>query len=69
MADWEPAATGPTIAAQVAATFLPGATVLLYDSDITSTPGSWRATLESLPLLAADWQARGLEVGPLHEHF
>ncbi|HET9731779.1 MAG TPA: polysaccharide deacetylase family protein [Acidimicrobiales bacterium] len=67
--DWKEHATGPSVAANVRRTFVPGATVLLHDSDITSTPGSWKATLESLPLLAGDWHGRGLEVGPLAEHF
>ena len=67
--DWKAEATGRTIAADVRRTYVPGATVLLHDSDVTSTPGSWKATLEALPLLAGDWHGRGLEVGPLAEHF
>lgn len=67
--DWKPEATGPSVADHVRRTFVPGATVLLHDSDITSTPGSWRATLDALPLLAGDWHAAGLEVGPLADHF
>ncbi len=67
--DWRAGATGTTVAGNVERTFVPGATVLLHDSDVTSTPGSWRATIDSLPLLAASWRDRGLEVGPLAEHF
>ncbi|HET9076819.1 MAG TPA: polysaccharide deacetylase family protein [Acidimicrobiales bacterium] len=67
--DWRGDATGTTVAANVARTFVPGATVLLHDSDVTSTPDSWKATIDSLPRLAADWKRRGLAVGPLGEHF
>lgn len=67
--DWRPDATGATVAANVARTFVPGATVLLHDSDVTSSPGSWQATLDSLPDLAGRWRESGLEVGPLGEHF
>ncbi|MDQ1412366.1 MAG: hypothetical protein QOE07_954, partial [Acidimicrobiaceae bacterium] len=46
----------------------PGATVLLHDSDCTSAPDSWRATLGSLAPMAELFADRGLEVGPLAEH-
>jgi peptidoglycan/xylan/chitin deacetylase (PgdA/CDA1 family) len=67
--DWRPDATGPSVADHVRRTYFPGATVLLHDSDVTSAPGSWKATLDAIPLLAGDWHGRGLEVGPLAEHF
>jgi peptidoglycan/xylan/chitin deacetylase (PgdA/CDA1 family) len=67
--DWQSGATGPSVAANVARTFVDGATVLLHDSDVTSAPGSWRATVDALPLLAGSWHDRGIEVGPLGEHF
>jgi peptidoglycan/xylan/chitin deacetylase (PgdA/CDA1 family) len=67
--DWKADATGETIAANCRRTFVTGATVLLHDSDVTSTPGSWKATLASLPVLADEWTARGLAVGPLRDHF
>jgi peptidoglycan/xylan/chitin deacetylase (PgdA/CDA1 family) len=67
--DWRADATGPDVAAQVERTYVPGATVLLHDSDVTSTPGSWKATVDSLPILAGSWRLRGLQVGPLGEHF
>jgi peptidoglycan/xylan/chitin deacetylase (PgdA/CDA1 family) len=67
--DWRPEATGATVAANVERTFVPGATVLLHDSDLTSAPQSWKATVDALPLLAGQWHGRGLEVGPLSEHF
>jgi peptidoglycan/xylan/chitin deacetylase (PgdA/CDA1 family) len=66
--DWREAATPESIVDDVAATLVPGATVLLHDSDCTSAPGSWKNTLAALPVLAERWQAGGLEVGPLGEH-
>lgn len=67
--DWQRGATAETVAEAVAGTYVTGATVLLHDSDVTSAPGSWKATVDSLPLLAAEWRARNLDVGPLREHF
>lgn len=67
--DWKAGATGATVAGNVRRTFVPGATVLLHDSDVTSTPDSWKATVDALPLLAGEWHQRGYEVGPLGEHF
>lgn len=67
--DWVPGATGETIAQNIRRTHVPGATVLLHDSDITSAPSSWKATLDALPIAAADWRARRMSVGPLGEHF
>jgi peptidoglycan/xylan/chitin deacetylase (PgdA/CDA1 family) len=45
-----------------------GGTVLLHDSDCTSAPGSWRSTVAALPLLAAEFDRRGLAVRPLQDH-
>lgn len=47
---------------------LAGATVLLHDSDCTSAPGSWRATLDAVAPLVRRARAKNLTVGPLHEH-
>jgi peptidoglycan/xylan/chitin deacetylase (PgdA/CDA1 family) len=66
--DWRECATPESIVQDVMTTLVPGATVLLHDSDCTSAPGSWKNTLAALPLLAERWQAGGLEVGPLREH-
>jgi peptidoglycan-N-acetylglucosamine deacetylase len=66
--DWRAHATGRTVAANVARTFHPGATVVLHDSDITSVAGCWRSTLAALPRLADAWAAAGLQVGTLTEH-
>lgn len=65
--DWE-----RTTADRVVGTLRPGlrsgATLLLHDSDCTSTSGSWRATEAALPLLAEELDRRGLAVRPLREH-
>lgn len=66
--DWRVEATPESIVDDVSTTLVPGATVLLHDSDCTSAPGSWRATLAALPLLSELWSAAGLVVGPLSEH-
>jgi hypothetical protein len=45
-----------------------GGTILLHDSDCTSAPGSWRATLGAVPHILDTCAQRGLSVGPLREH-
>ncbi len=65
--DWC-ASTPDRVARTVLADLRDGGTVLLHDSDATSTPGSWRATAGSLPLLAAALGPRGWAVRPLREH-
>jgi peptidoglycan/xylan/chitin deacetylase (PgdA/CDA1 family) len=62
-------ATAESVAHRVSAGLRPGGTVLLHDSDRTSAPGSWRATLTASALLLADWAERGLPVGPLGAHW
>ena len=54
--------------ASSAATSARAGTVLLHDSDCTSTPGSWRATAAAIPLLAEELDRRGLVARPLGEH-
>ena len=66
--DWRPKSTAATVARDVRRGLRPGATVLLHDSDCTSAPQSWRATLASLPVLAAQLP-RSTTVGPLGDHF
>ncbi len=67
--DWRAGQTGLSVADEVDRTSTGGDTVLLHDSDITSTERSWEATVASLEVLARRWEARGLVVGPLREHF
>jgi peptidoglycan-N-acetylglucosamine deacetylase len=66
--DWQRSSTPQRIVRKAQRTLGPGATVLLHDSDCTSTPGSWRATAASLPLLADELDRRGLSVRPLADH-
>jgi peptidoglycan/xylan/chitin deacetylase (PgdA/CDA1 family) len=67
-ADWTARATPGSVYRTALADLAGGGTVLLHDSDVTSTPGSWRATLGALPALVAACRERGLDVGPLGAH-
>jgi peptidoglycan/xylan/chitin deacetylase (PgdA/CDA1 family) len=66
--DWSVRATHASILDTVTRNLDGGGTVLLHDSDCTSAPGSWRATLAALPDLVGLIHDRGLAVGPLREH-
>lgn len=66
--DWTARATPANVAAEIKATLVPGATVLLHDADCTSAPTCWRSTLGALSLLAEQCEGKGLAVGPLAEH-
>jgi len=66
--DWEPVATPESVLARLSQGLRGGATVLLHDSDCTSSPGSWRSTLGALRPLVTGLRARGLEVGTLARH-
>ena len=67
--DWERRATPESVRRLVSTQLRSGGTVLLHDSDRTSTPGSWRTTLAATELLVPQWRDSGLEVGPLAEHW
>ena len=67
--DWERAVTAEQVAHRVNRTLRPGGTVLLHDTDRTSAPGSWRATLGASRLLLEDWGHRDLQAGPLRDHW
>jgi peptidoglycan/xylan/chitin deacetylase (PgdA/CDA1 family) len=67
--DWQRRATPSSVASRVTAQLRPGGTVLLHDSDRTSSPGSWRTTLIATELLVRGWLAAGLEVGGLESHW
>jgi len=67
--DWNRRATPDSITARVRQGIEPGGTVLLHDSDRTSAPGSWRSTLAGSEVLLDRWQAQGVPVGPLREHW
>ncbi|MEU9073908.1 polysaccharide deacetylase family protein [Kitasatospora sp. NPDC004745] len=66
--DWTAEATGRTVLETARPGLTAGATLLLHDSDCTSAPGSWRATLDALPLIAAHCREHGLTLGPLRDH-
>ncbi|MFB7907178.1 polysaccharide deacetylase family protein [Kitasatospora sp. NPDC056076] len=66
--DWTAEATGESVYATARPGLTAGATLLLHDSDCTSAPDSWRATLAALPLIAAHCRARALTLGPLRDH-
>ncbi|MEV0731014.1 polysaccharide deacetylase family protein [Polymorphospora sp. NPDC050346] len=66
--DWEAGRTATAIQRTVIRTLGAGGTVLLHDSDCTSAPGSWRATLRAVPGLVEWARLRGLDVGPLRRH-
>ncbi|MGP4003737.1 polysaccharide deacetylase family protein [Streptomyces sp. 8N706] len=66
--DWTAWASPDTVLSELTRTLRGGTTVLLHDSDRTGARGSWRAPLGALPDLITACRARGLTVGPLHEH-
>ena len=66
--DWTARATPETVSRTVLDDLGPGATILLHDSDVTSVPGSWRATLGAVPRIVEACRERGLRPGPLAEH-
>lgn len=55
------------VAGRIARRLRPGAVVLLHDNDAFGTPGMWRVGLDSLELVAADLERRGLEAVTLDE--
>jgi len=67
--DWTAAATAESVQATVTRGLRGGGTILLHDSDCTSAPESWRATLAALPRLLELLRGHGLTVGPLRDHF
>ena len=66
--DWLHGVTAESVQRAVLADLAGGGTVLLHDSDVTSAPGSWHATLAALPGLLDACRERGLRVGPLGAH-
>ena len=65
--DWEPT-TPERIVRLLVGGLHPGGTLLLHDSDCTSTAGSWQATAAAIPLLARELARRDLVVRALGEH-
>ena len=66
--DWSARATPQSVYRIVTRDLRSGGTVLLHDSDTTSTPGSWRTTLAALPHLLDYCAEQGWRVGTLGEH-
>jgi peptidoglycan/xylan/chitin deacetylase (PgdA/CDA1 family) len=66
--DWTAGATPASVLRTVRGSLAGGGTVLLHDSDCTSAPDSWRATLGALPELIDGVRDAGLAFGPLREH-
>ena len=66
--DWRPDATPESVVHDVLRGHVPGGTVLLHDSDCTSSPGSWHATAGALPLLADELAGLALRVGTIGDH-
>ena len=66
--DWQRGLKPADVVGEVLRGELDGGTVLLHDSDCTSEPGSWRATLGALPQLVDALHERGLEVGTVGSH-
>lgn len=66
--DWEERATGDSVSRLVLRQLNGGGTVLLHDSDCTSSPNSWQATVRALPRILTVCRERGLRIGPVAEH-
>lgn len=66
--DWRPDRSPEQVVTTVRRRLRPGGTVLLHDTDRTSAPGSWRATLGATELLLSHLADDGVPVGPLAEH-
>jgi peptidoglycan-N-acetylglucosamine deacetylase len=58
--DWRPSATPEGIIRRAARRLRGREIIVLHDADFYSSPGSWRATAASLPLLFARLEALGL---------
>lgn len=65
--DWTRHASTRSIVDHVCRTLAPGGTVLLHDTDRTSTAGSWRATLNASDALLNTWLIQGVKVGSLRD--
>lgn len=66
--DWTASATPESVLRTLAPGLEGGATLLLHDSDVTSAPGAWKATLAALPEVVTRCRATALTVGPLRDH-
>jgi peptidoglycan/xylan/chitin deacetylase (PgdA/CDA1 family) len=65
--DWTARAT-PASVLHTIGDRLAGGTILLHDSDCTSAPGAWHATLGAVRPLVQRAREQSLAVGPLRDH-
>lgn len=66
--DWRKTATPVSVMADLRHRLKPGSTVLLHDSDCTSYPGAFRATLDALPALIETAASNKLAIRALRDH-
>ncbi|MFF2655152.1 polysaccharide deacetylase family protein [Streptomyces sp. NPDC058045] len=66
--DWTADATPESVLGTVCRDLTGGGTVLLHDTDRTTAPGAWQATLAMLPDLVAHCREAGWAVGRLDRH-
>ncbi|MGC8480828.1 MAG: polysaccharide deacetylase family protein [Acidimicrobiales bacterium] len=66
--DWRRAASPTSVYRDVLSALEGGGTILLHDADCTSAPGSFNATLGSLPMIARLCEEHSWQLGPLREH-
>lgn len=66
--DWEERATADSVARLVTTQLRGGGTILLHDSDCTSSANSWRVTRDALPAVLEHCASAGLRVGTVGEH-
>lgn len=66
--DWRGEATAQSVMDDLRIHLRPGATLLLHDSDCTSSPGAWKSALGVLPQLADELGRRELRAVSLSEH-
>jgi peptidoglycan/xylan/chitin deacetylase (PgdA/CDA1 family) len=62
--DWRAEATPDSVVADLESGQLSGGTILLHDSDVMSSPESWRQTVAALPKLADRLAELDLSVAP-----
>jgi peptidoglycan/xylan/chitin deacetylase (PgdA/CDA1 family) len=66
--DWRRQASSASVMADLRSRFRPGVTILLHDSDCTSYPGSFHATLGALPQLIDLVNSQNLRFATLSKH-
>ncbi len=66
--DWRRQASSVSVMADIRSRFRPGVTILLHDSDCTSYPGSFQATLAALPQLVDLVNSQQLRFATLSNH-